>query len=72
MTPLCTTCASCHRSWALWVDDSLYLELDLVSRPCPNCEAYTLSCLGRAAAAVPYLGVKTTPGSYGVSGAFLV
>src|SRR6516164_3725204 len=53
MTPLCISCASCHRSWALSVDDSLYLELDLASRPCPHCEAYTLNCPGRAAAAPP-------------------
>ena len=53
MTPLCITCANCHRSWALSVGDSLYLELDLVSRPCPHCEAYTLSCPGRADAAPP-------------------
>jgi hypothetical protein len=53
MTPLCISCASCHRSWALSVEDSLYLELDLVSRPCPHCEAYTLNCSGRAAAAPP-------------------
>ena len=53
MTPLYITCASCHRSWALLVEYSLYLELDLVSHPCPHCEAYTLSCPGRAAAAPP-------------------
>jgi hypothetical protein len=53
MPPLCITCASCHRSWALWVGYSLYLELDLASRPCPHCEAYTLTCPGRAAAAPP-------------------
>jgi hypothetical protein len=53
MTPLCITCASCHRSWALWVADSLYLGLDLASRPCPHCEAYTLSYPGREAAAPP-------------------
>ena len=53
MPPLCITCASCHRSWVLSVDDSLYLELDLASRPCPLCEAYTLNCLGRAATAPP-------------------
>jgi hypothetical protein len=44
MTSLCIICVSCHRSWALSVDGSLYLELDLASRPCPHCEAYTLSC----------------------------
>jgi hypothetical protein len=53
MTPLCITCASCHRSWALGVADSLYLGLDLASRPCPHCEAYTLGYPGRAAAAPP-------------------
>ena len=53
MTSLCIICVSCHRSWALSVDGSLYLELDLASRPCPHCEAYTLSYPGRAAAAPP-------------------
>ena len=53
MPPLCIVCVSCHRSWALSIEDSLYLELDLASRPCPHCEAYTLSYPGRAAAAPP-------------------
>jgi hypothetical protein len=56
MTPLRITCTSCHRGWALSVGDSLYLELDLASRPCPHCEAYTLSCPGRAVAAPPPRG----------------
>jgi len=37
------TCDSCHRSFTLAVDASPYLQLDLESRPCPFCEAYTLS-----------------------------
>jgi len=53
MPPLCITCASCQRSWTLSVEDSLYLALDLASHPCPYCEAYTLSCTKRAAAAPP-------------------
>jgi hypothetical protein len=37
-------CASCRHSWQLSFNDSLYLQLDLSSRPCPHCEAYTLGC----------------------------
>jgi hypothetical protein len=36
-------CNCCHRSWNVAVAESLYLQLDLLSRPCPHCEAYTLS-----------------------------
>jgi hypothetical protein len=61
MPPLCITCASCHRSWVLSVDDSLYLELDLASHPCPYCEAYTLSCPDRAATAPPPRRHRTGP-----------
>lgn len=45
MSCLSVTCVSCHRSWKLAVDASPYLLLDLTSRPCPFCEAGTLSCL---------------------------
>ncbi len=37
-------CANCGRSWKLSLFDPLYLQLELSSRPCPHCEAYTLSC----------------------------
>jgi hypothetical protein len=47
MLPLYIICASCHRSWVLSVDYSVHLELELESHPCPQCEAYTLSCPGR-------------------------
>jgi hypothetical protein len=36
-------CDSCNRSWVVSASDSVYLELELVSRPCPFCEACTLS-----------------------------
>lgn len=37
------TCCNCRRSWILTIETSLYLQLDLSTRPCPYCEAYTLS-----------------------------
>jgi hypothetical protein len=43
MKALIVTCASCSRSWKLNQPDSVYLQIDLSSRPCPHCEAYTLS-----------------------------
>ena len=45
MNGLSITCVSCQRSWRLAVDASPYVLLDLASRPCPFCEAGTLSCL---------------------------
>jgi hypothetical protein len=36
-------CNSCQRRWTLPLADSVYARLDLSSRPCPHCEAYTLS-----------------------------
>jgi hypothetical protein len=53
MKAVVVTCASCSRSWKLNLHDSLYLQLDLSSRPCPHCEAYTLSCDGPAEPALP-------------------
>jgi hypothetical protein len=44
MKAVTVICATCLRSWKLDQPDSLYLQLDLSSRPCPHCEAYTLSC----------------------------
>jgi hypothetical protein len=44
MKAVVVTCASCSRSWKLNQHESLYLQLDFSSRPCPHCEAYTLSC----------------------------
>ncbi len=44
MKALVITCDSCRQSWKLGLQASLYLQLDLSSRPCPHCEAYTLSC----------------------------
>jgi uncharacterized protein CbrC (UPF0167 family) len=37
------TCMSCGRRWPVAVHDSLYLLIELSSRPCPHCEAYTLT-----------------------------
>jgi hypothetical protein len=43
-------CNSCHRTWEVSGGESVYLQLELLSRPCPYCEAYTLSYRDRAAA----------------------
>jgi hypothetical protein len=37
-------CGTCRRSWRLAVDFSIYVLLDLTSRPCPYCGADTLNC----------------------------
>lgn len=42
------TCNNCKRSWALGIDTSLFLQLDLGTRPCPWCESYTLGCRDEA------------------------
>jgi hypothetical protein len=36
-------CISCHNHWRVDVPDSVYLQLDVSSQPCPACEAYTLT-----------------------------
>jgi hypothetical protein len=53
MKAVVVTCASCSRSWKLNLHNSLYLQLDLSSRPCPHCEAYTLNCRGPADPVLP-------------------
>ncbi len=45
MTRLCIVCASCRNNWPLQGASSPYLEMQLMSQPCPRCEAYTLSFL---------------------------
>ncbi len=42
MAGILVICESCRRSFNLAVDASPYLLLELQSRPCPFCEAYTL------------------------------
>jgi hypothetical protein len=44
MSVLRVTCGSCRRGWYIAGNVSLYFQLDLVSHPCPYCEAYALSC----------------------------
>jgi hypothetical protein len=66
MKELMITCASCRQSWKLEVEESVYLELDLTSRPCPCCEACTLTCQeGRTAGRRARLAPKrrATPAS---------
>ena len=48
------TCDHCHRTWRFDPDDSVYLQLDLASKPCPYCEACTLSCRGDGEAGSPH------------------
>jgi hypothetical protein len=36
-------CSSCQRIWRVSVPESVYLQMELLSRPCPYCEACTLS-----------------------------
>jgi hypothetical protein len=44
MSAVCITCDSCRRSWTLSFEDSAPFAVDIASRPCPYCEAYTLGC----------------------------
>jgi hypothetical protein len=44
MSVLRVTCGSCGRGWYIGGNISVYFQLELVSRPCPYCEAYALCC----------------------------
>ncbi|HEX5269394.1 MAG TPA: hypothetical protein VFW33_02855, partial [Gemmataceae bacterium] len=44
MSLLRVTCESCRRGWYVAGNISVYFQLDLLSHPCPYCEAYALSC----------------------------
>jgi hypothetical protein len=45
MSVLRVACVSCGRGWYIAGNvSSVYFQLDLVSHPCPYCEAYALSC----------------------------
>jgi hypothetical protein len=37
-------CGSCGRGWYIAGSVSVYFQLDLLSHPCPYCEAYALTC----------------------------
>jgi hypothetical protein len=45
MKALRIICESCQAEWTLHAEETPYLELNIMSQPCPNCEAYTLSCV---------------------------
>jgi hypothetical protein len=44
MKGVVVVCGSCRQTWRLDVEDSVYLKLNLLTCPCPYCEAYTLRC----------------------------
>lgn len=44
MSLLRVTCGSCGRGWYIAGNVSVYFQLELLSRPCPYCEAYALNC----------------------------
>jgi hypothetical protein len=44
MSVLRVICESCGRGWYVGGNVSVYFQLELVSNPCPYCEAYALSC----------------------------
>jgi hypothetical protein len=46
MSVLRVTCGSCARGWYIAGNVSVYFQLDLLSHPCPYCEAYALNCAG--------------------------
>ena len=53
MNGLELTCSTCKRTWSLNIEASLYVQLDISTRPCPYCESYTLSEAGAPAAETP-------------------
>ena len=38
-------CASCQGTWPSMGTSSPYFEMELMTQPCPRCEAYTLRCM---------------------------
>jgi hypothetical protein len=38
-------CRNCQHRWSVAGALSVHQQLEMLSRPCPVCEAYTLSCL---------------------------
>ena len=55
---LSISCGSCQQSWVLDVDSSLYLRLDIATRPCPLCGECTLACQDHD---VPEAGASPLP-----------
>jgi hypothetical protein len=45
MSVLRVTCGSCNRGWYIAGHVTVYFQLDLLSHPCPYCEAYALNCV---------------------------
>jgi len=45
MTRLRIVCGACRNHWPIAGAPSPYLEMQLMSQPCPRCEAYTLSVM---------------------------
>lgn len=38
-------CFACGNQWESSVENSVYMQMDLATQPCPICEAYTLGCI---------------------------
>lgn len=45
MNGLRIVCEKCQREWSFSAAGSTYLALNVMTIPCPGCEAYTLSCV---------------------------
>jgi hypothetical protein len=45
MTRSWIVCASCRGTWPMAGTASQYAEMQMMSQPCPRCEAYTLNCV---------------------------
>ena len=52
MGRLSIVCASCKGTWPLPGTPTPYVEMQLMTQPCPRCEAYTLSCRPAREAAI--------------------
>jgi len=55
-------CTACQRRWPVSVQECTYLELEVMSRPCPHCEGYTLSVRTEKAARRPRLNRRPLSG----------
>jgi hypothetical protein len=65
MSVLRVRCDGCRRTWLIAGPISVYFQLDLVSNPCPYCEAYALSC--EDASARQRARRRAAPGEAGAS-----
>ncbi len=55
-------CAACRRRWPVSAQECTYLELEVMTRPCPYCEGYMLSVRTEETARRPRLRRRPNSG----------